>query len=99
MRIVVVHPEMGIYLGSFLGLGFFSKLDCAGQTCACTFADEADARDFVGSWVMDNDPNAYRYVPVTSNAYAEIAELEAAGLDTAELRAEVLRNADPQGTA
>lgn len=44
-RLVIVHPEMGIYLGNFMGLGFWSKLDPVGQPSAITFATESEAKE------------------------------------------------------
>jgi len=34
---VIVHEEMGVYLGSCLGLGFWTKLDPVDQTAAVVF--------------------------------------------------------------
>ncbi|CAK7259125.1 hypothetical protein [Shinella sp. WSD5-1] len=99
MRVVIVHPEMGIYLGSCFGLGFFSLLDCAGQTAACTFEDECDARACVSSRSENGDPDAYGYVPVAAKAWAEIMDLEAAGLGefTGPMKDEALRAMQPAG--
>jgi hypothetical protein len=37
MSYVVYSDEAGVYLGSALGLGFWSKWDCAGQDSAVVF--------------------------------------------------------------
>jgi len=63
-RYVIVHPEMGVYLGSCLGMGFWSCLDCVGQDRACTAESIEDARTHVASWEESNDPDEYQYVPV-----------------------------------
>ena len=48
MSCVIFHPEMGIYLGSFIGFAFWSKLDAAGQDFAVTAPriskDDSDAK-------------------------------------------------------
>lgn len=91
-KILVVSNELGVYLGTALGLGFFTKLDCAGQTQPCTFPSKQEARGHVASWDANNDPDAYAYheLPDDGNEYATIEELEDAGLGalTVELRAE-----------
>lgn len=48
--LVIVHPENGIYLGSCMGLGFWSKLDPVGQDAAVVFPTQEDARSHVESW-------------------------------------------------
>lgn len=80
--VVIVHPEWGIYLGSFIGLGFFSNIDCVDQTQAATFLSEADARSYIATWDENGDPDKFTYSPVqTAHAqYATIEELDAAGL-------------------
>jgi len=49
-RYLLVHKEFGIYLGSCLGMGFWSELDPAGQTEACTFESEDAALKYMESW-------------------------------------------------
>src|SRR5690606_39754669 len=39
-QVVITHPDMGIYLGNFIGLGFWSLLDSVGQNAAPTFDSE-----------------------------------------------------------
>lgn len=89
-RVVITHPEWGIYLGSCFGLGFWSKLDCAGQSEACTFADEADAEDYVKTWDENNDPSDYTFVAIVCGTFATIAQLKGIGLDTTEMERELL---------
>lgn len=48
--VVIQHDEFGVYLGNCLGLGFWSKLDPAGQPSAVTFTDEAEAKAHMESW-------------------------------------------------
>ena len=80
--IVIAHPEMGIYLGHCLGLGWWSLLDAVGQDAATLFDTEEQAREHVRSWQSNNDPDAYRYVEAENDngGYASIASLERAGL-------------------
>lgn len=40
---VLFSEKSGIYLGGFLGLGFWTFLDPAGQDCAVTFKTEKEA--------------------------------------------------------
>ena len=69
MSVVIVHDEMGVFIGVGLGLAFFSMLDTGGQTECATFEHEIEARAFVESWDEQNDPNNYRYVTVATNAH------------------------------
>jgi len=81
MRVVITHPEWGVYLGSFLGLGFWSLLDHGGQDYAVTFPTRAEAADYVQTWEMNGDPGLYGFVPVNAGAWASIVHLRAAGLE------------------
>lgn len=83
-RVVVVHPEFGIYVGSCLGMGFWTKLDCAGQDGVVSFEDEADARDFISGWEQNGDPSVYTYhevVPDGDAVYCTAQALVDAGLE------------------
>jgi hypothetical protein len=82
-RLVVYSEENGVYLGSALGFGFWSKLDPVGQPCAITFASEEEAQQFVNlccPWMP------VRLVPVDiddscgDTRYASIAACVMAGL-------------------
>lgn len=50
IRYIIVHKEYGVFLGSMLGLGFWSKLDSAGQDEACTFSSPKEAFEYVSAW-------------------------------------------------
>jgi hypothetical protein len=50
MAVVIYSKEDGVYLGSFLGLGFWTNLDTAGQSSAVTFPSEQAARDYMATW-------------------------------------------------
>lgn len=82
-RYLLVHPEMGIYLGNCMGLGFWTKLDPAGQADAITFATESEAREHIKSW--DEGPTKHEqfaFVPIRiQKRYATISECVAVGLD------------------
>lgn len=80
-RLVIFDDEMGIYLGSCIGLGFWSKLDPVGQTHAVTFESDESIAFVMSHWEC-GPPNNWRAVPVdvATGDYASIAECEAAGL-------------------
>lgn len=78
---VLYSEEYGVYLGSFMGMGFWSKLDPAGQTSAVMFADEASIQSFILS--LDNPSALPEWYPVEVEAageYATIDECVKAGL-------------------
>lgn len=80
-RYVLYDPEMGIYLGHCMGLGFWSKLDSVRQDRACTFESVEDMEVWVATWEF-TPPNR-RAVPVEvagEDEYATIEECTAAGL-------------------
>lgn len=66
---VIVHDEMGVYLGSCLGLGFWSKLDMADQDSAVCFPSAASVLEYIREV---EDPTAFdgiRTVAVTPDAF------------------------------
>lgn len=79
---VITHPEMGVYLGNFLGLGFWSKLDPVGQPAAVTFATEAMAEDHMALWDCGR-PQGAKLIPVWADLhnFASIDACVAAGLE------------------
>lgn len=81
-RIVIVHPDVGIYIGSALGLGFFTGLDCGGQDKVCTFPSEHEAREFISGWSDNNNPDMYSFHKVApiQGTYVGYEELASAGL-------------------
>jgi hypothetical protein len=62
-RYLLVHNTLGVYLGHCMGLGFWSKLDAAGQTEAVTFESPRQAHDHVYTW---DSPKLDGYHPVTA---------------------------------
>lgn len=92
VRFVLVHPEMGIYLGAAPGLGFWSKLDPVGQDAAVTFYDRHDAGCFMATWKEGHRDGVMVWPVVPDEAstdglgangvvYASVAACVAAGLD------------------
>lgn len=82
MAFVIVHPEMGVYLGSWIGLGFWSKLDPVGQPSAVTFETSAEAEDHMATWDSGR-PESAALVPVEADEgrYASIQACVKAGID------------------
>lgn len=70
-KFILIHPEMGVYVGHALGMGFWSKLDDAGQVAAVTFDSEQKAKDHVTGWDCSDDlKNAVSFQSVeTSEKY------------------------------
>lgn len=83
MSVVITHPEMGIYIGNAMGLGFWSKWDGVGQTQAAVFPSEVEAKAHVASWDERNVVEDYEYATVETEDpdYATVEELRAAGLE------------------
>lgn len=97
-KTVIVHDEMGVFIGAAAGMAFWSMLDAGGQWTCVTFDDEADARDFVESWTPAQNPDGYRYVSVdTTAAYATIGDLDRA--DLSDFTALLLYNTPVSGIA
>lgn len=81
MRTVIVHDEMGVYLGACFGLGFWTRLDTVGQNTAVTFKNEFEASQYIVSWESDNDPKNYKFFTLPGHEeYATVADLVHAGL-------------------
>lgn len=86
-RYLLTHPEDGIYLGSCMGFGFWTKMDPAGQPEACTFESEKDMWEHINSWDQSEDLDrrkcGFRAVPVqpSSDTYATIRDCVNAGLE------------------
>lgn len=82
MSVVITHPELGIYLGSAMGLGFWSKLDPVGQQAAVTFdsPEQAAAHVLVMDGALLVGWSTHPVTPDDKN-YASIAACVAAGLE------------------
>lgn len=74
-RVLIVSDELGVYLGGFWGLGFWSKLDKAGQDEAVTFVSEFDALDHMSEW--ETPVNDARVVEIDADeSYISLTEVE-----------------------
>lgn len=83
-RCVLYSEEIGVYLGSCMGMGFWSKLDPAGQDSACCFDSSDEVKQFI-QLCLEMDitvPKDARTVDVLTEHpdYATIQECVAAGL-------------------
>lgn len=63
MAVVIYSEELGVYLGAFLGMGFWSKLDSGGQDHAPTFPSQSEAAEFADS--LGRPDNDLRFLNVT----------------------------------
>lgn len=81
-KVVICSDELGVYLGSFMGLGFWSKLDPAGQNFAVCFDDKGDAQSHVNSW--DEIPCSdieFILVETSQEGWATMDECNNSGID------------------
>lgn len=82
-RYVITHPKGGVYLGTCLGLGFWTLYDPVGQDHAVVFETPEKAWRFIDTW---NSRDIYlqsviiRHVECALPDYATIDELKEAGL-------------------
>lgn len=81
MSVVITNPEMGIYLGCCMGMGFWSKLDPVGQPSAVTFPSAEEARKIASTWESTPADLAFVNVVPDDGGYASVAACVAAGLD------------------
>lgn len=81
-RVIMSHKQMGVYLGCCLGLGFWSKLDPAGQDAAWTFESIEQAKAGVATWdnPIPEDELMFTHVEVDGE-FATMAQCVEAGLD------------------
>ncbi|KXH70614.1 MAG: hypothetical protein AM326_12325 [Candidatus Thorarchaeota archaeon SMTZ-45] len=79
----MVHSEQGVYIGSCMGLGFWSKLDAVGQTHAVVFDSKDQAMSCVNSWDNPMPESDLSFLPVEHKepGYASIDECERAGVE------------------
>ena len=81
-RVIILSASKGVYLGSAMGLGFWTKLEDLGLDEAITFADEAQAMTHMQTWEswaeLEKDftfPGVHR----TKDGFADHAACVAAG--------------------
>lgn len=79
-RVILHHREMGIYLGSCMGLGFWTKLDPAGQDAAWTFENIQHAREAIASWDTPVENPMFTHIEVDGE-FATIEQCVAVGLE------------------
>lgn len=82
MAVVIYSDIDGVYLGTCMGLGFWSKLDPVGQPSAATFENEAQAEAFMATW-DGGRPEGVRFVPVEADdggTHASMASCMRSGL-------------------
>lgn len=81
MAVVVYHERDGVFLGSCMGLGFWSKIDAVGQLAAVTFPSVEAAEVYMATWESGR-PTGVRFVEVEADAegYADVAACVRAGL-------------------
>ena len=84
--ILIIHEEMGIYLGHCMGLGFWTLLDPVAQGEAVVFEHLSAARSHVSSWDDKNNPDNYSYIRVEPDSpdgrAISIAGLKRAGMES-----------------
>lgn len=81
MSVVIYHEKDGIYLGSAMGFGFWSKIDPVGQPSAVTFPDQATAEAYMGTWDGEH-PQDVQFIEVATDrdGYASVEACVQAGL-------------------
>lgn len=83
-RKILVSESMGVYLGSCMGLGFWSKLDPVGLSEAITFANSQEINQAIATWDgMASLPNDMKHLDVLPDheVYASIDACAAAGAE------------------
>lgn len=87
IRHVAYSEEQGVYLGECLGLGFWSKLDPAGQDSATTFATPQEFWDLARTWETPPPTDTVtRPVVCADPQWAAVGECEATGLPKWEVK-------------
>ena len=79
MSYVLTHKEDGVYLGSFMGMGFWSLLDSAGQAAAVVFESEEKGRQAIASWDCQRPIDEYTFHKIQDGLdYADVEHLRVA---------------------
>ena len=82
IRFVIHHPQMGIYLGNALGLGFWTKIDTVGQDSAVTFESTKQAEEHMATWDQGRPTEAtIQQFCADKGYYASASACAAAGLE------------------
>lgn len=81
MAVVIVSPEDGIYIGSCLGMGFWTKIDPVGQPSVVTFGSIPEAEGHMATWECGRPENiSFHEVIPDAGVYASIQACVHAGL-------------------
>ncbi len=83
-KYVIVHPKMGIFLGTYAGLAFWSRLESAGQIAAPAFDSINAALEYMATWECGPPRGAYCHrveADVDGGTYASMAACIHAGLE------------------
>lgn len=83
IRTVILHPEMGVYIGRVFGMGFWSLLDAHGRCEVTTFRNFSQARESVHAWQFpfrNSNTYEYREVACADSMYATADELVKANI-------------------
>lgn len=77
---ILYTEDKGIFIGSFLGLGFWSKLDPVNQTHAIVFESKEIAEQLISEWLTH--PGNFKLIPIQTQelGYASLEEISAIGL-------------------
>lgn len=85
---VLIHRELGVYVGRAPNMSCWSKLNAAGHVAVATFPSEAKARWHVdiweGGWIEDQTASGLSLHSVEvdlPDGWASITALRAAGLE------------------
>lgn len=82
MAFAIVSPDDGIYIGSCMGMGFWTKVDPVGQPCVVTFESVQDAEDYMATWDCGRPENiTFHEVIPDDGVYASIQACVNAGLE------------------
>jgi hypothetical protein len=79
---IITHPTLGVFIGTFLGFGMWSKLDPVGQDSAATFTSAEEAQSYAETW--SSPILGLEYLPVVvdrKDGRASIAACVAAGAE------------------
>lgn len=81
-RYIIVDKEWGVYIGSAMGMGFWSKLDPVGQSCAATFGTPVEAMEWINTWETGRE-RPFTFLPVIPDVetHASIKACVAGGAD------------------
>lgn len=86
-KYLIAHREWGVFLGSAMGMAFWSKMDAVGQDQAVVFDTELRAEEYLKTWDWNGEeqPDEIGIHPVLvateDQGYATMEECENSGFD------------------